>query len=76
MMYRVGTFREAGLQARWTKVNGAPFISARNPNAKHEHQRDKWWLVDRDMFAAMGRDGVCEAFDNFTLLGDMFSITK
>lgn len=70
--YRVGDLRAAGLEARWSKLrHGSPVIIARDPAAKYPHQRERWWVVERDMFAAMQRDGVREAFDNFTLLGGL-----
>lgn len=72
--YKVGTFRAAGLEARWGKHSGTPFILLRNPNAKLEHQRKTWWTCDRTMFERMQKVGIVEAFDEHTLLGDIFAI--
>lgn len=74
LKYRVGTFREAGLEARWSKVRGAPIIVVRNPNANTNHQREQWWVCDKYMFEDMKKDGIIEAFDNHTILGDILSI--
>jgi hypothetical protein len=74
MKYVVRTFREAGLEARWTKKHGVPIIGVRNPKAKHAHQRYSWWVVDGPMWAAMQRDGILAAFEQHTLLGDLFSV--
>lgn len=72
----VGDMRKHGLEAKWGKTRaGRPAIFVRNPKAAARFQRDNWWLVDRDMFAAMKRDGVLEAFTNHTLLGDIFALT-
>lgn len=74
MKYRVGTFRDAGLEAKWSKSRGARIIVARNPNAVSEHMRKRWWWVDRDMWATMQEHGVVDGFDAHTILGDLFSI--
>ena len=71
--YQVGTFRDAGLQARWTKTrNGVPIIAARDPNGRGVHQRTQWWVVDEHMFNDMKRHGIREAFDNHTMMGEFF----
>lgn len=76
MKYRVSTLRTAGLEARWTRNdNGAPIIVARDPHATLEHQRKTWWRVGQTVWTAMRRDGIREAFNNHTLLGDVFSIS-
>jgi hypothetical protein len=73
--YSVKTMRGAGLESRWTRTrSGAPIILARWPKAKLKHQRETWWLVDRVMWSAMQRNGVVPAFDQCTLLGDVFSL--
>lgn len=75
MKYRVGTFREAGLEARWTKTfEGKPFILVRDPNASFAHQRDMWWCCDPAMVKLMEREGVREGFNCATILGDLFSL--
>ena len=76
MLYRVSTFRGAGLQAKWFKTrNAVPYIGVRDPNGRFKHQKGTWWMVDIKMFEDMKRDGVMTAFTNHTLLGDMFSIS-
>ena len=73
--YRVGTFRQAGLQAKWGKSNsGSPCIFARNPNATTVYQRDTWWLCSLPMWETMQKVGVVEGYDRHTLLGDVFSL--
>lgn len=71
---KVETYRKAGLEAKWTKHKGTPFIALRNPQSKLKHQRDTWWLVTKQVFDCMKRDGIVEGFNNATLLGDIFSI--
>jgi len=74
MKYTVETFRASGLEAKWTKrSDGSPAIVARNPNGR-AHQRNQWWTITKGMFEAMQKDGIVEAFDNHTLLGDVFSV--
>lgn len=71
----VDTYRNAGLEARWSRTRtGAPAIFVRNPNSKLEHQRTRWWMVDRSMYRQMSKLGVLAGFDSVTLLGDVFSI--
>jgi len=74
MKHGVKTYREAGLEARWSKRNGRPVITVRDPIAPLEHQRQTWWIVSLNMFEDMKKDGIREAFRNHTLLGDIFSI--
>ncbi len=74
MKYTVSTFRTAGLEARWTKINGTPFICVRNPESSHDHQRDKWWVCDNSMFKAMQTEGILAGFNEQTILGDIFGI--
>lgn len=76
-LYRVGTFREAGLDARWTKTyEGEPYIALRDSSAPGEHQRVAWWCCDDSMLAMMEREGIREGFRCATTLGAFFSITK
>lgn len=75
MKYQVKTFRDAGLEAKWGKVNkGQPAIFLRNPNSERRHQRETWWLCDNTMFQTMKEHGTLEGFDNCTLFGDIFSV--
>lgn len=73
--YSVKTLRAAGLEARWTRNrNGAPIIVVRDPAANLRHQRQTWWAVGQRMWDDMMKDGVREAFDQHTLIADIFSI--
>ena len=76
MIYaKVGTMREAGLDAKWGRLrNKAPALFIRNPNGELKHQREKWWHFDRTMQKFMTEKGVVEGFNSCTLLGDMFSV--
>lgn len=75
MKYQVGTLREAGLEARWTKTrNGAPIIAARDPVGYEQHQKTQWWVVDDAMWKDMERHGIKVGFDNHTMLGNFFSV--
>lgn len=75
ILYKVATFRAAGLEAKWTRTSqGSPIIVARNPAAKLEHQRKTWWTIDRYTWVRMQKEGIVEAFECCTLLGDVFSI--
>ena len=68
MKYSVKTFRDAGLEARWTRTrNGAPIIAARKLG-------DTYYVVCADMWKAMQTEGVFPAFDRYTVLGKYFSI--
>jgi len=75
MKLSVKTFREVGMQAKWGKCNGGPALFVRDPSAKTEHQRSKWWLVTQTMYVCMKQSGIKEGFDQNTLLGDMFSVS-
>ena len=67
--YRVGTFRQAGLEARWTRTrNGAPIIATRVPGGQ-------WYVVNDAMFKRMQKHGVREGFEQATALGHIFSVT-
>jgi len=75
MTYTVKTLRAAGLEARWSRNSaGAPIIVARDPKAEHRHQRETWWMVDAGMWKEMEKEGIKKTFDQFTLLGDVFSV--
>jgi hypothetical protein len=72
---KVGTYRAAGLEAKWGKLQtGAPCIFVRNPAAKDRHQRFTWWAVDAQMFRRMNQVGIVQGFEESTLLGDIFSL--
>lgn len=69
MKYTVGEIRAAGLEARWTRTrNGAPIIVARKPGST------RWYCVDKHMWKRAANVGIAEAFDEHTVLGDIFSI--
>ena len=75
MHYVVKTFRDAGLEAKWGKVNdGRPAIFVRNPQAATEHQRDQWWVCDKKMFDSMKEEGVVDGFNAWTAFGNFFSV--
>ena len=75
MKYVVKTLRDAGLEARWGRTSrGTPALFARDLEAKHAHQREKWWCVDTAMWAQMKENGVREGFTNATLFGNYFSV--
>jgi hypothetical protein len=70
--HRVNTYREAGLEAKWTRNrNGRPVIVARKPVLPGSSRT--WFQVTRDMFETMKSVGVREGFERCTLLGDIFS---
>jgi len=76
MKYQVGTFRAAGLEAKWTKTpSGAPIIVCKQPTSKHIHQRCSWWYCTDKMWADMRAEGIIEGFQSHTILGDIFSVT-
>lgn len=75
MKYVVTTFRDAGLEAKWTKTRaGAPVIAVRNPQASIPHQRDRWHNVDGHMWARMQSAGIVEGFNQVTMIADIFSV--
>lgn len=74
MQYRVNTFREAGLEAKWIRTNGRPIIAVRDPNGTHEKQREGWWHCTSEMFNTMKKVGVRKGFHGATCLPAMFSI--
>ena len=74
MAFRVQTFREAGLEAKWGHTcKGQPCISVRNPQSDLRHQRERWWVVTEQMWARAQEVGVNQAFDEHTIVGDVFS---
>jgi len=71
MRYSVKALRDAGLEARWTRTrSGAPIIAAR------ASAKSRWYLVNVTMWSAMKQEGVLPAFERFTLLGDVFSVSQ
>jgi hypothetical protein len=67
--YRIATFRAAGLEAKWGRnQSGRPVIFARKPGGK------TWWIVTAGCWARAKVVGLWEAFDEATLLGDIFSV--
>jgi hypothetical protein len=75
--YRVSTFREAGLEAKWSKTpSGKPYIVARKSGSSDKVRPGKtWFVVTADMFKRMEAVGVAEGFEEHTLLGDMLSVS-
>lgn len=70
----VHTFRNAGMEAKWGRARGAPCIFVRDPQSKHRHQREQWWLVDAAMWDRIIVEGPREGFNSCTVLGDYFSV--
>lgn len=68
--YALRTFRAAGLEAK----RQGKYILVRNPSAKLEHQRTRWWKVDKGMFSLMRQVGILEGFESATLVGDILSV--
>ena len=70
MKYRVGDFRDLGLEAKWTRTGaGAPIIAVRKPGTK------TWCAVTGHLFKSMSEsDDPGEKFDQGTALVDIFSI--
>ncbi len=74
LQYRVDPLRAAGLDAKWSKTKaGAPVIVVRRPTG-HPLVAPQWYYCDESMFKDMQLDGILEAFDSHTILGDIFSI--
>ena len=69
--YKVSTFRNAGLKARWWKTRkGAPIISA-----TLEGFNKGWFCVDARMWAQMEKSGdVLGTWKDYTALADFFSV--
>lgn len=75
MRNTVATYRAAGLEAKWGKrESGAPVIFLRNPASKLPHQKTQWWAVDKALFDRAQIVGPLQAFDEATLLGNLFSL--
>lgn len=73
--YRVADIRALGLECKWAKRRtGGPIIVARNPAAKTAHQREKWWVIDQNMWERAKQVGIVQAFDEHTALGNFFSV--
>lgn len=69
--YRVGVFREAGLEAKWSRTRqGAPIIAARHPDVGG----GKWYAMDARMWERAAEVGVKQAFEEHVCLGHIFSI--
>lgn len=69
MKYAVKTFRDAGLEAKWSRTrSNAPIIVAR------KNSISKWFYVDQNMYNRMLKVGILEGFEQCTLLGDLFFI--
>jgi hypothetical protein len=68
MRYIIQTFKDAGLQARWTRTRtGAPIISAKAEDGN-------WYVVDARCWEQAQKIGLKEAFENYNALGKYFSI--
>ncbi len=77
MKYQIKTFRDAGLEACWSKTrSGTPVIIVRDPNGPFTNERESWWIVTDGMFRSMKECGVKEGFENHTILGEFFSIVS
>lgn len=75
MNYQVKTFRDAGLEAKWTKTpKGSPVIVARDPNGTLHHQRTTWFYVDSTMLSMMSKEGIVAGFRSATLIAHYFSL--
>lgn len=72
MKYRVGTFRDAGLEAKWTRNDrtGQPYIIAKIPNAI----QPTWYAITPQVWREMKQYGVREGLIHYALLGDVFSL--
>lgn len=74
MDYKVGTFRETGLTAKWSRTrSGAPIIIVSKPNSDIPHERT-FWFCDKTMWKNMEEVGVMEGFSSTLLLADIFCI--
>lgn len=75
LAYNVKSIRATGLEAKWTRTrNGAPIITARNPESPLFHQRTQWYVIDGKMWNRAQTVGLIEAFNSGTLFGDIFSV--
>jgi len=69
--YQVGTFRDAGLKAKWTKRrSGRPVI------AVYHDKHDSWYIIDKNLWEFMcnAPEGLKVGFKMGTLISDIFSI--
>jgi hypothetical protein len=69
--YKLSTFRNAGLKAKWTHTRlGAPIIAA-----TLEGFNKNWFWVDGNMWKRMEKSGdVLGTWKDYTALGDIFSV--
>lgn len=75
LRYTVSTLRAAGLEARWGRNRaGAPLLFARDPDERRPSLREAWFPVTDGLWQSMQRKGVVEAFRDWTLLADVFSV--
>ena len=75
-MLNVKLLRASGLDAKWSRTSkGRPCMLVRNPNGR-DHQRTKWWHVTQQMLDRAQVVGWVDAFDESTLLGDLFSVQR
>jgi hypothetical protein len=73
LRFGVKVFRDAGLEAKWGRIEGKPFIFLRDPKSSLLHQRTKWWACTRELWAtAVACGDVKQAFDQATLTGNHF----
>lgn len=66
--YTIGAFRAAGLEAKWGKSAGRPYIFARRVGTT------TFWLMSGRTFERAKEVGISEAFDEATALADIFSV--
>jgi len=67
--YKVKTFRDAGLEAKWSKTStGRPIIIARRPGTK------QFYFISASVYFDMKRFGIAEAWESWTVLADVFSL--
>lgn len=74
LKFAIETFEMVGFEAKMTKNVAKPLMLIRNPNSDKPHQKNQWWTVTPKMFKDMEKEGIKEAFDRYTLLGDIFSV--
>lgn len=71
--YKIGTWKNAGIEAKWGKVNGKPYIFLRPSHTK------TWCLLDKSALIhintqVLNGSSIKEAVDNTFSLIDIFSI--
>jgi len=67
--YNVNSVRAAGFEARWIRTrDGKPIIVARKPGGR------KWRAMEKRVFFTAQREGWAKAFEQHTILGNLFSI--